>query len=258
MLRSLLQLSKLSISAFGLFLLVSCSSKQSSGRSQVMDEKASVQYQFAYQAYEQGSLIPALSACLKAVDLAPKNADARNLLGLIYFRQYKYKEAEETFKQAIEIDSSMSEIHNNLGTLYYEMKRYDDAFASLERALENPLYLYPERIHNNRGLVLQAQQKYALAQTEFERSMTLRPEFYLPYQNLGKLFYEQNEFTRAKPLFKEAGRLCTDCSEPRYYLGSLLLKENKASEALKLFKAGAEMDPRGYYGELCKKYIVQH
>jgi eukaryotic-like serine/threonine-protein kinase len=144
-----------------------------------------------------------------------------------------------------------------LGTLYYEQKRYTEAKAALEKALENPLYLYPERIHNNLGLVEEALGNKKAAIEAYDRAIFLRRESYLPYQNLGKLYYQAGNYERAKTLLEEATRLCQDCSEPRYFLGMVLVKNNKMTEALKIFKQGADTDPRGYYGQLCQKYLVK-
>lgn len=222
-----------------------------------MGQKAATQYQFAYDSFVAGDLIPALAAALKAVEFAPNNPDAHNLLGLIYFRQEKYAQAEVEFKDAISLNPKMSEAYNNLGTLLYQTKRYTESRVMLEKALENPLYLYPERIYNNLGLSLQAMGQTSKAIEAYEKSMSLRDDFYLPYQNLGKLLMELGQSARAKKLLQEASRLCLDCSEPRYFLGQILVKENKMEEALRIFKEGAEKDPRGYYGQLCNKFVVK-
>lgn len=243
----------------GLFLgcssLAACAAKQEP-RAELMDEKASIQYQFAYEAYNTGDLIPALTAGLRTVEMAPGNPDARNLLGLIYFRQEKYDEAEAEFKKAVELNPKLSEAHNNLGTLYYTRERYPEALQALEKATENPLYLYPERIQNNLGLVYQKMGRVREAQQAYETSMKFRKDFYLPYQNYGKLKFEQKQYKEALPLLEEASKLCSQCSEPRYYMGQALMKLNRTPDALKWFKQGAHLDPQGYFGQLCKEFLV--
>lgn len=240
----------------GLALLSSsCATKQTA---EALTESSSIQYQFAYDSYSRGELIPALTFILKAKELSPNNPDVHNLKGLIYFRQQKYGEAEESFAKAIELDPHGAQTHVNLGALYYEQKKYPEAMKSFDKALENPLYLNPERIHNNRGLALEAMGKTNDAAAEYRRAIELDRKFYLPYQNLGRLLFDKKDFASAKPLLEQAAKQCPECSEPRFYLGSLLLKENKASEALRLFKEGADTDPMGYYGQLCKKFVAPH
>jgi Tfp pilus assembly protein PilF len=243
----------MSLSLVSGILFASCTSKE---QPQALDEKAAIQYQFAYDTYIKGDLIVALTYALKAESLSPRNPETLNLLGLIYFQQEKFKESEEKFLKAAALDPKLSEVHNNLGTLYFSMKRYDDALNALDAALKNPLYLNPERIHNNRGLVYEAMGRPREAVDEYQTAIRFDKKFYLPYQNLGKLHYNAKHFNEAKPLLEAAAKLCPECSEARYFLGSLLLKESKASEALRLFKEGADADPSGYYGQLCKKFMA--
>ncbi len=241
-----------------IFILSVCTLACATRREQEpMSEKARIQYQFAYQSFTTSDLIPALAAGLRAAEASPNNPDIHNLLGLIYFRQEKFDQAEAEFKDAVLLDPKLSEAHLNLGTLYYQMKRYPDSRLALEKALENPLYLYPERIYNNLGLTYEALGLKKEAKAAYERSISLRDDFYLPYQNLGKMLVESDDKKRAESLLSEAAKLCTECSEPRYYLGNLLLKQNKSEEALRVFREGANRDPKGYYGQLCQKFLVR-
>jgi Flp pilus assembly protein TadD len=221
-----------------------------------MSERAAVSYDFAYQHYQRGDLIQALGAAMRAVELSPTNAEARNLLGLIYFAQGKSVEAEAAFIEAARLDPKMTEAWNNLGTLYLSSNRLAEAEKALWRATENPLYLYPERIQNNLGLVYQAQGKKDEAARLFQEAVRLNPRFYLPYQNLGRLSIEQGNLAQAERHLQEASRLCSDCAEPRYHLGRALMQMNRQKEAVESFRLGAQLDPDGYFGQLCRQYIV--
>lgn len=243
-------------------LLVACSAKKTqkslSFEAEPLSEQAGIQYQFGFEFYQQGDLIRALTAILRATELSPKNPDAQNLLGLIYFRQQEYAKAEQAFQRAIELNPKMSEAYNNLGTLYYDQARLEEARAALLSALENPLYLYPERIYNNLGLVYSAMKLNLEAREAYEKAIRLRPEYYLPYLNLGKFWLEQEDYQSAKPLFREAEKLCDLCSEPKYQLAQIFLKENLSQEAEKLLKQAFEIDPRGYYGQLARKFLIEN
>lgn len=242
------------------FSLAACASKSQKAEApqfEEMSEGANIQYQFAYEFFQQGDLIRALSAGLKAVELSPRNPDARNLVGLIYFRQMDYAEAESSFKKALELNPKMPEVYNNLGSLYYEQKRYDEAEQALIAALEHPLYLYPERIYNNLGLVYESLGKSDQARDAYEKAIGLRNDYYLPYLNLGHFWLKQKEVKRAKALLKEASRLCPQCAEPRYHLGQAMVSDNQLQEAIKMFKAGYDADPKSYYGQLCRQFLVE-
>jgi len=225
-------------------------------RSEPMNESASIQYQFAYEFYTKGDLIRSYRSILKAEEFSPKSTDVLNLKGLILFRQEKYEEAEKAFQEALALDPGLSEVLNNLGTLYFQQKKYEKAEASLKSALDDPLYLYPERIHNNLGLVYFAQGKPKQAKDEFLKAIQVRDDFYLAYQNMGKLLMGEKKFEEAKPYLEAAVKNCPQCSEPHYHLGTVMLKENNRQEAIRLFREAYQLDPQGYYGQLGKRFLV--
>jgi len=242
------------------FIQISCASGAGSRadiQSEPMDERASIQYDFAFDSYVNGDLIPALGSAMRAVEMSPHNPEARNLLGLIYFRQGKSGLAEAEFKKSGEIDPKMSEAFNNLGSVYLSQNRYEDARKALLKAQDNPLYLYPERIQNNLGLAYMGLKNSEEAETAFLEAIRLNKKFYLPYINLGRMLVEQNQVAKAEPLIREAAKLCSECSEPRYILGDLYMKQNKKSEARELFKQGATVDPEGYFGKLCSEQLAR-
>ena len=118
------------------------------------------------------------------------------------------------------------------------------------------MYLNPERIHNNLGLVYRDQGDHDRAKLEFERAMAVKPNYYLPYQNLAKLLEEKGNQAEAKTLYERAVELCAECAEPRYRLASLLMAEDLKDQAIRLFREAYELDPRGYFGQLGKKFLL--
>jgi type IV pilus biogenesis/stability protein PilW len=239
------------------FLISACASKKvvTSGPDS-MDTKASVQYSFAWEFLQSGDVVRALAAALKGVEEAPKSADMRNILGLIYFRQQDYPKAEEAFKKAIEIDPKLPELYNNLGAMYYEQKRFAEARDVLLKGLDFPLYLNPERIHNNLGLVYEGLNEPEKAEQAYRSAIVANENFFLSYQNLGRMLLEKGQIQQSRVMLGEAVRLCQNCVEARYHFGTSLLRDNKKKEAIEQFRIGAEKDPRGYFGELCRQFLV--
>lgn len=239
-------------------LAVSACASKSTGKSGLdsLSKSASIQYQFGWEFFQAGDMIRALAAVSKGIELEPKSADLHNLLGLIHFRQKEYPKAEEAFRKANALDPQLPEVYNNLGAMYYEQGRHLEARDVLLKGLEFPLYLYPDRIQNNLGLVYEALKDLEKAEQAYLAAIRIRENYYLPYQNLGRLLLARGQVPRARAMLLEAVRLCDDCSEARYHLGTALLKENKRSEALSHFKVGAQSDPRGYFGQLCQQFLV--
>lgn len=239
------------------FVVSACTSKKNETVDAKALEQAAVQYEFAYDFYRENELIRALAAVTRGLEFAPNSSRHLNLKGLIHFRKEEPELSEQAFLKALEQDEKQPDVWNNLGTLYYANQRYDDAEAALAKALEFPLYLYPENIYNNIGLVYTAKKDYAKAIEHFEQSIRLRKDYYLPYQNLGKVYMTLENYKRAENLFKTASRLCKRCSEPRYRLGLILVRQEKQKQAIDYFKEAVDLDPNGYYGLLAKTFLVE-
>lgn len=237
----------------------SCSSKKEP-QGKALSQEGSVHYKFAYDFFVKGETIRALSSALEGVKVQPDNPDLRNLLGLIYFRQDKYDLAEREFKKAIELAPKLTEAYTNLGSLYYTTERYAEAEEILTQAMGNPLYLYPENIYNNLGLVQLMLGKEEEARASFEKAISLREDYYLPYLNLAKLWRDKGNNKAARPLLEKAVELCSDklCTEPRYQLGMVLVEENELEKAVNLFEEAYEMGPSTYYGRLSKEYLIEN
>ena len=90
----------------------------------------------------------------KAVQLNPKNKEARYGLGHVYALQGKLALAEEEFRTAIQIDDAYSEAHTYLGQVLASQGKWDEAIQSYRAALANPLYATPDlaRFHLGQAL----------------------------------------------------------------------------------------------------------
>jgi tetratricopeptide (TPR) repeat protein len=83
----------------------------------------------------------AVEAYEKVLELNPSAAGALVNLGTIYYRQRKFKEAEQYYRKAIEVDSTYPLAQFNLGNLYDEQNRVKEALDHYRCALNlNPNY----------------------------------------------------------------------------------------------------------------------
>lgn len=242
---------------FGLLggALMGCSSKKDE-TAQKRAEDALIQYSFAFDFYQGGELIRARAAAKQSLELVANEPKTLNLLGLISFRLEDFAEAEGYFKKALAINAKLPDVWNNLGTLYYATERFNEAESALIEALQFPLYLYPENIYNNLGLVYLRKKDYAKATQNFEQAIRLRNSYFLPYQNLGKLYVETKNFAKARNALEMAIKNCPRCVEPRYFLGLSFLELNQEAKALEQFEKARELGPETYYGRLSAEFLL--
>ena len=97
-----------------------------------------------------GDVNGAITELSRALSLAPKSAEARNLLGIAYEAKGLRDRALESFKAAVQADKNNSEYLNNYGFLLFKNNDFEEATKYLKRAAksapDNP------RIWNNLGL----------------------------------------------------------------------------------------------------------
>ena len=72
----------------------------------------------------------------KAVELAPKLADAHYALGQVKINDWEWAEAERESKLAIELNPNLAKAHSGYFNYLVIMGRYDEAIAAAKRAVE--------------------------------------------------------------------------------------------------------------------------
>jgi tetratricopeptide (TPR) repeat protein len=78
----------------------------------------------------------AITACKKALELSPDNADARVALGDLYLRRGQHAEAIAEYKRVLEMHSDKATPHYRLADANLRMGNFPEAAASAARALK--------------------------------------------------------------------------------------------------------------------------
>jgi len=152
--------------------------------------------------YYQGKFSDAEVAFKKAIELNAKNARAYLSLGIVYSRQRRIAEAEEALKRSIEIDSDIDEAYIELGKLHMRQGKFSDAENSLRRAVElNPKNA---RAYHELGRVYIRQNRFFETEEAFKRSIEFNPKSSEIYLELGQFYIKQRKFFEAEELFKKA------------------------------------------------------
>ncbi|HPR64656.1 MAG TPA: tetratricopeptide repeat protein [Thermoanaerobaculia bacterium] len=100
-----------------------------------------------------------------ALRYRPEDEDVLNLLGLIYFRIKKYRQAEETYNRLLKKNPNIFILHSNLGLVLFKQGKVEDAEEHLRKATElNPNYA---KAHLYLGLVYRRLGKYGMALEHF-------------------------------------------------------------------------------------------
>ncbi|MBN1755143.1 tetratricopeptide repeat protein [bacterium] len=133
-----------------------------------------------------------------------------------------FKQQEEYYNKALELDPNCPWGYYGLGWLYYQRGRYDDAIEQYQKAVsidsENHIF------HNNLGGAYFKKGLYEKAIEEFLRSKELEPTYPAPYRNLESAYYQRGDFDSAIKMLEKYVQLAPyapDINEARRELKQL-------------------------------------
>ena len=118
----------------------------------------------------------AKEAALRATELDPSNADALVSLGTIKFRyEWKWEEAEQAFRRALEINPSFGMAHHDYAWFLVAMQRFDEGIEHMKLAQRfDPL---SPLANSDVGWVYLMARRYDEAIAQINRTLELEPAF---------------------------------------------------------------------------------
>ena len=131
-----------------------------------------------------------------AIELTPRAARLYNKLGIAYHHQLMLDDARKSYERATKIDKEFAQAINNLGTVYYAKRRYKKAAGTYRKALQ----LSPDSasIHSNLGTALFARGRIKQATEEYLIALQLDPMVFDQRNSVGTLLQERSVADRAR------------------------------------------------------------
>lgn len=167
------------------------------GQAKILSNLAS-----AYRA--GGDLGNAAISLQKAETLDPLNPHAKLQKGLVAFASGNSADAEQAYKQALELQKHFTTAQINLGSLYVSLGRLDEATEVLSEATEwNPFY--PQAFYNL-GIAYRKLGRNRESLEAYEKAVDLEPAFVAARINLGILYAERKKIDEAIVQFQEVLR----------------------------------------------------
>lgn len=128
----------------------------------------------AEAAQRKGDYEEAEKQLVKAATLEPKNPKVYSKLGIIYLEQGdNWKEAEESFRQALKYDAGNGYLHNNLGLVLYHQDKYVGAAREYEAAIKIDENIASR--HVNLGLCYMSLRQFGKAESSLKKAVRLEP-----------------------------------------------------------------------------------
>ncbi|HPP67305.1 MAG TPA: tetratricopeptide repeat protein, partial [bacterium] len=190
----------------------------------------------------------------KSLKNNPENSFLLGKTGKILLKEKRYKEAEDVFKQAINLNPDEAENFFNLGMTYFFLKSYENAISNIEKGLsiqEIPSYrVILCDLYVITGKLDKAIESYKILINSF-------PSNFLLYYNYGLLLERMGKSDEAETALIESIKIQPFFAAAHIQLGALYNDQNNVESAIKYYNNAIEIspqDPSGYEG-LAQLYI---
>ena len=159
----------------------------------------------------------ALEALDRALEIAPRNAEAVRQRATVYQSQGRADEAEAAFKQAIALRPDDWRGYSSLGVFYLNEGRLDEAAAMFKGTLD----VAPSNLNalNNLGAVLWESGRLTEAEDAFAQVLRIDPDAAVAAENRATLRFYQGDYARAAELYARERARRPDRPDLSLYLG---------------------------------------
>src|SRR5690242_20327880 len=223
------------------------------------------------QSFKTGVLLLGLLICFLAAPLIsltsahrqnpPPKANARedayraNNLGVALLEQFKYKEAADAFKHALQLAPDLALARINLGIALFNVPDLTAAQRELQAAATaapnapQPPYVL--------GLAAKAQNRPEEAIASFQKVLRVDPNDVGANVNLGQLYAQQRKYTEAVAALRLAVAAEPYNATGLYNLGTALIRSGQRDEGQKVIAQFQELRQRGSGTTLGNNYLEQ-
>jgi len=159
--------------------------------------------------------------------------------------------AQETSPSAQTISlsrSSQLDIYSvnpeTLGDLMMIHQRYLAAIEAYQRADHDSAVVW-----NKLGIAYQHMYALDIAKLQYEKALTLNPQYSEAINNLGTVFYGQQDYRKAEMYYRKAIRLKPDCASFYSNLGTAYFSDHSYKRGVLAYRKAFALDPEVFIGD---------
>jgi len=203
------------------------------------------------------TLSAALSLNSTSANLQNTREDAyrANNIGVALLEQFKYKEAADSFKRALQLDPALTLARINLGIALFNLPDLPAAQKELQAA--SALVPNAPQPHYVLGLLAKTQNKPDEAIASFQKVLRIDPNDVGANVNLGQLYAQQRKYQEAIAVLRTALAAEPYNATALYNLGTALIRAGQREEGQKVIAQFSELRQRGSGTTLGASYLEQ-
>ena len=150
-------------------------------------------------------------------------------------------EAEQAYRQALELSPDHPDTLHLLGLVHYRLNRIPEALgflhAAIERQSSSPIYWF------NFGVVSQKAGRSQEAIAAYQKAVALNPRYVEAYGNLGNVFRDCGDLTGAVLAYQQALRLNSSQPDTHNNLGVARKEQGHIEDAIASYRRALELKP---------------
>jgi len=183
---------------------------------------------------EAGEYRRAVESFLKAIEIAPDYARARNSLGALYCRLNKYHFALAHFRKALEVNPYNPFLQYNIGSLYFEIGDTANARVHLENAIKYKANF--GRAYHRLGVLAYQTQQYERAIEYMAKAVEFRAESHTTHYYTGMSYFNLENGSMALASLKKALKIKPDFFEAALDLARIHHSYGEFEGALEFYR----------------------
>lgn len=150
----------------------------------------------AYMQDDQPAI--ALQKLKKAISVDPKNAQAHNVIAILYERLNDQQLAKQHYAKAVQLEPQNPFIRNARGSYFCKQGLYLEAETEFESALSNPLYPTPWVALTNAGLCAERSGDMVKAENYYHQALSANDQYFQALYQMTKLSLQQGNYLSAR------------------------------------------------------------
>jgi type IV pilus assembly protein PilF len=182
--------------------------------------RAEVRMELAMGYFRRGQLDIALEEVKRSIDADPSQSAAYNLRGLIHASQGDETLAEQSFRQALQINARDTDAMQNFGWFLCQRKRYAEADAVFVQALAVQQSRETARTLLAQGVCQSSAGQLAEAERTLARAYEMDPANPSVAVNLADVLLRRGEFERARFYVRRVNNQPAQVSAPSLWLAA--------------------------------------
>jgi type IV pilus assembly protein PilF len=177
---------------------VSSTSETHKEKAKKREDAAHFNVQLGVAYLHQGNLPLAKEKLDRAEQENPREPTVHSAMALLYERLGKPDQADEEFRTALRLAPSDPDVLNNYAVYLCRTGRTDDGVKYFLQAAQNALYSTPAAAYTNAGVCLRAANRLEPAMQQFQKALTVRPNFAEAAFQLIDLDFSRQQVTTAR------------------------------------------------------------